>query len=305
MWEAGTPVLTGIIPARAGFTLSSSPRPGGGGDHPRSRGVYAAAYGDGGGRSGSSPLARGLRAAQAARAPGPGIIPARAGFTRPGTHPHAHAPDHPRSRGVYASHTMDDDRVWGSSPLARGLPGPWSPIRSRRRIIPARAGFTRPRARPAGLPGDHPRSRGVYPAAAPPAGSVQGSSPLARGLPGWVTMVPIAARIIPARAGFTSTPPSIPLPRPDHPRSRGVYHHARLRLAVTIGSSPLARGLRPRASSSASTCGIIPARAGFTGHAVQRVHGVPDHPRSRGVYPGPEAVTAPGTGSSPLARGLQ
>ena len=52
-------------------------------DHPRSRGVYVPLLSSFSLWLGSSPLARGLRTAQAARAPGPGIIPARAGFTSP------------------------------------------------------------------------------------------------------------------------------------------------------------------------------------------------------------------------------
>ena len=111
-------------------------------DHPRSRGVYAAAYGDGDGHSGSSPLARGLL--PGAHDPGApdGIIPARAGFT--GRRATASTPpwDHPRSRGVY---------------LERLRP---PPLRG----------------------GDHPRSRGVYEGVWALPDYLPGSSPLARGL---------------------------------------------------------------------------------------------------------------------------
>ena len=75
----------GIIPARAGFT---APGPLGAvrsGDHPRSRGVYSSTPPRAQCGPGSSPLARGLRPC-ARRCRGPaGIIPARAGFTPPGT----------------------------------------------------------------------------------------------------------------------------------------------------------------------------------------------------------------------------
>ncbi|ERH21252.1 hypothetical protein HMPREF1979_03183, partial [Actinomyces johnsonii F0542] len=49
-------------------------------------------------------------------------------------------------------------------------------------------------------------------------------------------------------------------------------------------SSPLARGLLPRASRSRGSRRIIPARAGFT--VIPFVWAVwpGDHPRSRGVY---------------------
>ena len=52
----------------------------------------------------------------------------------------------------------------------------------------------------------------------------------------------------------------------------------------TIGSSPLARGLRRDRRSSGGRLGIIPARAGFTPAGVGGRDGGGDHPRSRGVY---------------------
>ena len=73
--------LLRIIPARAGFTAPSGrggrSRP----DHPRSRGVYGRRSAASGRGSGSSPLARGLLEGGGREVEGPGIIPARAGFT--------------------------------------------------------------------------------------------------------------------------------------------------------------------------------------------------------------------------------
>ena len=155
-------------------------------DNPRSRGVYILTSDPMDDLPGSSPLARGLLGVLGGPRAAPGIIPARAGFTR-----HAHdrvftPEDHPRSRGVYATACGRGSQSSGSSPLARGLRAGSSPGMRTRRIIPARAGFTRPLPSHGREAGDHPRSRGVY---AP------------RTHPG-------RARcwIIPARAGFT--PPS-------------------------------------------------------------------------------------------------
>ena len=91
-----------IIPARAGFTLAWVGQALNLWDHPRSRGVYTWPKGPMTSRSGSSPLARGLRLVVGLVQARRGIIPARAGFTRTQTHPCVFLPDHPRSRGVYA-----------------------------------------------------------------------------------------------------------------------------------------------------------------------------------------------------------
>ena len=173
---------SGIIPARAGFTLQSGRGRRIQGDHPRSRGVYGAHEQGCGAVGGSSPLARGLLAGALLRSVQRGIIPARAGFTTDGWGCNGRWGDHPRSRGVYPGRPQHrrDDR--GSSPLARGLQErvrPHDPILG---IIPARAGFTSaPTA--TGFPQrDHPRSRGVYVGSFLPARPPVGSSPLARGL---------------------------------------------------------------------------------------------------------------------------
>ena len=151
---------------------------------------------------------------------------------------------------------------------------------------------------------DHPRSRGVY--GAPQNSKVPGvgSSPLARGL--LLRRLPGArfARIIPARAGFTTGASAPPRSRPDHPRSRGVYSTTPAGRVRALGSSPLARGLPTRSRAGTASLRIIPARAGFTltigdGTDLKR-----DHPRSRGVYTSLSPSRKSVTGSSPLARGL-
>ena len=193
-----------IIPARAGFT-------------PRRCGATRPPCG-------SSPLARGLQGASVVRRNGAGIIPARAGFTSgplPFTRPYT---DHPRSRGVYPRAATSTTRPRGSSPLARGLPGPPPPAPSPDRIIPARAGFTRWRAPCPWAGADHPRSRGVYPLPSLRYWHRAGSSPLARGLHMRRKLTVAEGRIIPARAGFTRRGRAGRARLRDHPRSRGVYH---------------------------------------------------------------------------------
>ena len=152
----------GIIPARAGFTPGWSRWWPSRRDHPRSRGVYPVSCKGRATHAGSSPLARGLRRLLLQVPVQPGIIPARAGFTPCSPVGPASGRDHPRSRGVYLSERKPLSCTPGSSPLARGLRRRLRVLRSRSRIIPARAGFTRP-VRLRGRAGrDHPRSRGVY-----------------------------------------------------------------------------------------------------------------------------------------------
>ena len=132
-----------------------------------------------------------------------------------------------------------------------------------------------------------------------------GSSPLARGLRHEKELIPLVRRIIPARAGFTVVYSSPIGQHSDHPRSRGVYMIRDGASARSIGSSPLARGLRIDVRYLERALRIIPARAGFTGHmspiSIVRL----DHPRSRGVHAFFSVGVACGLGSSPLARGLR
>ena len=134
----------GLIPARAGNTLTppscSSPKRA----HPRSRGEHDS-YGDkvikG---AGSSPLARGTRHRRHQSPESNGLIPARAGNTgvRFGVLMGAWA--HPRSRGEHATGKGRSPWFWGSSPLARGT-----------RVRP-RPRYALPQSRA------HPRSRGEH-----------------------------------------------------------------------------------------------------------------------------------------------
>ena len=172
----------------------------------------------------------------------------------------------------------------GSSPLARGLRILLEGTRRSVGIIPARAGFTAGPARRSLYQADHPRSRGVYVLVSVRGAARQGSSPLARGLPHCRSSEWHGTRIIPARAGFTGPRQDDNVRRPDHPRSRGVYH------IRTRNPPPQLR--------------IIPARAGFTGRHHAHPRGHEDHPRSRGVYALIGGLPPGSTGSSPLARGL-
>ena len=316
----------GIIPARAGFTPRPPCRRPSRPDHPRSRGVYLLQAVMIVSFLGSSPLARGLPAALPWGMVWLGIIPARAGFTSRTRRTGRRRWDHPRSRGVYSRVTYQGSSGPGSSPLARGLPAGVHAREAAELDHPRSRGVYQPGAGHAvsspgssplarGLPTfhaharksewDHPRSRGVYWPGPSPRSARPGSSPLARGLRLLKRPRVNIHRIIPARAGFTGKSVREDRPRPDHPRSRGVYAPARSSRSSSRGSSPLARGLRRADLDPRGAEGIIPARAGFTTRRRRGCRRCPDHPRSRGVYPLAFGAPATGAGSSPLARGLR
>ena len=110
----------GLIPARAGNTLSAVGFAVHYGAHPRSRGEHTQAENSLSAPLGSSPLARGTRPSEARALNARGLIPARAGNTPalspPATQPRAH----PRSRGEHTKTLASLSGVVGSSPLARG-----------------------------------------------------------------------------------------------------------------------------------------------------------------------------------------
>ena len=191
----------------------------------------------------------------------------------------------PLARGLRPRVRRARSRGAGSSPLARGLHRRQDGLPVGGGIIPARAGFTWAAGAARTRRRDHPRSRGVYLLVREAWERHTGSSPLARGLLSAATSLPISARIIPARAGFTVRMASRQAGRKDHPRSRGVYSW--------IGCWP------------GTGTWIIPARAGFTWGDTLGEAWIEDHPRSRGVYAAWRASISTGRGSSPLARGLR
>ena len=234
---------------------------------------------------GSSPLARGLRHQPADRRDGPGIIPARAGFTK--------------------LFLVMGVPFPGSSPLARGLHGAADHDHDGPGIIPARAGFTTASRTTRSTTWDHPRSRGVYWRAAWPPCTPRGSSPLARGLLYSAYSHSHSPRIIPARAGSTDGWGALLNTVGDHPRSRGVYYATYTGSSVACGSSPLARGILHEGYQRCDNVRIIPACAGFTVSTWDDFDTVGDHPRSRGVYMRMRWLGWRTAGSSPLARGLR
>ena len=214
--------VPGLIPARAGRTTARSrsgetPRA-----HPRSRGADQGWSPNSSAPAGSSPLARGGRADVGGHRCSPGLIPARAGRTRPASRAGLRRWAHPRSRGADVGWAGGRPVSEGSSPLARGGRVGQAVADRSRGLIPARAGRTRVRSSSSTTPRAHPRSRGADLPEHDRDAAVWGSSPLARGGQEPAPVGGSPPGLIPARAGRTSTCSRSSRSRRAHPRSRGA-----------------------------------------------------------------------------------
>ena len=193
----------GLIPARAGNTRRPSNYRHYRRAHPRSRGEHIASAAPRQAWQGSSPLARGTRWREKPQESARGLIPARAGNTRPDRDPRTRSWAHPRSRGEHES--LSAIRAWlrGSSPLARGTPGNADYAIQGGGLIPARAGNTTCENLQLQLDWAHPRSRGEHLSRPYHGIGSRGSSPLARGTHAGAGFIEHARGLIPARAGNT------------------------------------------------------------------------------------------------------
>ena len=191
----------------------------------------------------------------------------------------------------------------GSSPLTRGKPEMPAQYRALVGLIPAHAGKTTGRARPAGQRRAHPRSRGENRDGVIDRLSIGGSSPLTRGKLHAELLGEVDNGLIPAHAGKTE--PAIHTRRRGraHPRSRGENTATIRSYMRKGGSSPLTRGKLLADQDIPVEIGLIPAHAGKTCPRTRRASGAPAHPRSRGENAS-EVVGLDGIrGSSPLTRG--
>ena len=255
------------------------------------------------GAVGSSPLARGTQGADDLQAFACRFIPARAGNTRRSPCAAWSPPVHPRSRGEHQGRPTHHSHVSGSSPLARGTRVLEAQRACEARFIPARAGNTVRTGRYRRPATVHPRSRGehIIPACADCINC--GSSPLARGTRDMPARLAAAEGFIPARAGNTKDVVMTVMVMSVHPRSRGEHRPRAPGLQHLAGSSPLARGTRPRPRRRRARRRFIPARAGNTLVTSAEYIRSPVHPRSRGEHAVSIALSIFANGSSPLARG--
>ena len=147
-------------------------------------------------------------------------------------------------RGEYKSNDKIIYGGWGSPPLARGI----QPLKEYRPIVhgitPACAGNTFQDRAHGFSKRDHPRLRGEYLSHSFSGRTLAGSPPLARGIQFKTNISTKHFRITPACAGNTKRSFSLWWLNRDHPRLRGEYWKLSEHLFVTMGSPPLARGIR-------------------------------------------------------------
>ena len=113
----------------------------------------------------------------------------------------------------------------------------------------------------------------------------------------------LAHRLIPARAGKTAPPSTPPRQLWAHPRACGENDPGSLQPERLMGSSPRVRGKLPQAISPCNKHGLIPARAGKTGHEKLGEQGHRAHPRACGENTNMSNITSSAPGSSPRVRG--
>ena len=195
--------IVGLIPARAGKTLiptlSGTLRPA----HPRAGGENDAGVPAGGRSSGSSTRGRGKRYARGAGDSADGLIPARAGKTKPFPPPHPSGRAHPRAGGENLRCILSRGSELCSSPRGRGKREVLEGRNGDVRLIPARAGKTGSVVQRIAALAAHPRAGGENPIVISFCPFVSGSSP--RGRRKLVSSGGARAgpRLIPARAGKT------------------------------------------------------------------------------------------------------
>ena len=258
---------SGITPACAGKTSSSSASTPNKADHPRMRGEDFLHSRNRKRGKGSPPHARGRQPMTSALRLRWGITPACAGKTPTPTNPTQPSPDHPRMRGEDPT-TIP---VWlspaGSPPHARGRRVPDIARPSFLGITPACAGKT-PRWHTASAStSDHPRMRGEDILGSKVRAAKPGSPPHARGRQLGRDLGSVGARITPACAGKTAQRVYREIEASDHPRMRGEDSRSTGPCWCGGGSPPHARGRRRRADFQPAIRRITPACAGKTSQA--------------------------------------
>ena len=292
-----------LIPARAGKTCSGWCRRRRSAAHPRACGENPGDRTESATLDGSSPRVRGKRGLQRRLRGFAGLIPARAGKTRPLPSENIEARAHPRACGENSCGPPANGTRKGSSPRVRGKPELLADSRVETRLIPARAGktiiiFGTPEniaAHPRACGENRPRPCRMF--------SCEGSSPRVRGKREVIDAHSARVGLIPARAGKTTRGIGPSVNPGAHPRACGENMPGGERVELGTGSSPRVRGKRTGTTPTPPPGRLIPARAGKTDFTGGGHWGSPAHPRACGENSSVHAAGPPIRGSSPRVRG--
>ena len=191
----------------------------------------------------------------------------------------------------------------GSSPRVRGTQENAETDNPRRRFIPACAGNTSAPHWHQSTPSVHPRVCGEHSDVVCVFHTCCGSSPRVRGTRQPVLVARGRLRFIPACAGNTLPPSTLPTRPPVHPRVCGEHPRGAGPAVRVGGSSPRVRGTPLAVRDAAKRARFIPACAGNTAGAVMCGPSPPVHPRVCGEHHPPRPHRVQACGSSPRVRG--
>ena len=314
-----------LIPARAGKTSPGPRRCAVRGAHPRACGENSRAPIESFFNWGSSPRVRGKPRPGALLVVGAGLIPARAGKTSSSWPACYQASAHPRACGENALPWSCSEPPLGSSPRVRGKPCAGAGRVHLPRLIPARAGKTWSGVSQEMRRSAHPRACGENPADLGGEPGDGGSSPRVRGKQSACSRSEARRRLIPARAGKTSTqdvstrpwrliPARAGKTKPRsriawlnsaHPRACGENRRRAWESMDSWGSSPRVRGKLWSVRRAGGEPRLIPARAGKTMLRRKSPVYIAAHPRACGENPRARHLPGDCYGSSPRVRGKQ
>ncbi len=154
--------VAGLIPARAGSTVSVCGSGVGGWAHPRPCGEHRRSTASVAAVRGSSPPVRGAREGEGSDERLAGLIPARAGSTQRRCRRREASWAHPRPCGEHHYVLSFEWLDWGSSPPVRGARWVSTTTAKADGLIPARAGSTPVNISPLWAPRAHPRPCGEH-----------------------------------------------------------------------------------------------------------------------------------------------
>ena len=253
--------------------------------------------------TGSSPRTRGTAVLVRSLDGRPRFIPAHAGNRAPPGAVRAARAVHPRARGEQSAAASKGSVTIGSSPRTRGTVTR-NPMTGRRpRFIPAHAGNSRCRIRPAGALPVHPRARGEQAVLLAMAADRPGSSPRTRGTVAMEHGKLVEERFIPAHAGNRRSTTHLRKTPPVHPRARGEQRWRRRAVMLCCGSSPRTRGTARITFGAGIHQRFIPAHAGNSSSAPAHAGTRAVHPRARGEQGLSVSQISDPSGSSPRTRG--